>query len=140
MQSVAHEDLPGLQDEFDNDIANLEKRRNAEIEERAKKVEADLAELEAEGEVRLPESSGSPTGGEYEIPQQLSSNPAIARLSAITKWIHSSGFQTPEGSIRLPPTPYIFSYVKCNNGWHTVDSAFFESDLSVLYSHWTIHQ
>ena len=45
-----HEDLPGLQDEFDNDIANLEKRRNAEIEERAKKVEADLAELEAEGE------------------------------------------------------------------------------------------
>ena len=47
-----HEDLPGLQDEFDNDIANLEKRRNAEIEERAKKVESDLAELEAEGEAR----------------------------------------------------------------------------------------
>ncbi len=47
-----HEDLPGLQDEFDNEIANLEKRRNAEIEERAKKVEADLAELEAEGEAK----------------------------------------------------------------------------------------
>ena len=47
-----HQDLPDLQDEFDNDIANLEKRRNAEIEERAKKVEADLAELEAEGEAK----------------------------------------------------------------------------------------
>ena len=45
-----HQDLPDLQQEFDNEIANLEKRRNAEIEERAKKVEADLAELEAEGE------------------------------------------------------------------------------------------
>ena len=43
-----HQDLPDLQQEFDNEIANLEKRRNAEIEERAKKVEADLAELEAE--------------------------------------------------------------------------------------------
>ena len=47
-----HQDLPDLQQEFDNEIANLEKRRNAEIEERAKKVEADLAELEAEGEAK----------------------------------------------------------------------------------------
>ncbi|HCA74655.1 MAG TPA: DNA-directed RNA polymerase subunit beta', partial [Bifidobacterium sp.] len=47
-----HQDLPDLQNEFDNDIANLERRRNAEIEERAKKVEADLAELEAAGEAK----------------------------------------------------------------------------------------
>ena len=42
-----HQDLPDLQDEFDTEITNLEKRRNAEIEDRAKKVEADLAQLEA---------------------------------------------------------------------------------------------
>ena len=47
-----HQDLPDLQDEFDNDIAMLEKRRDNEIEERAKKVESDLAELEAEGDVK----------------------------------------------------------------------------------------
>ena len=47
-----HQDLPDLQDEFDTEITNLEKRRNAEIEDRAKKVEADLAQLEAEGEAK----------------------------------------------------------------------------------------
>ncbi len=47
-----HQDLPDLQDEFDNDISMFEKRRDNEIEERAKKVEADLAELEAEGDAK----------------------------------------------------------------------------------------
>ena len=45
-----HQDLPDLQDEFDTEVKNLERRRDNEIEERAKKVEADLAELEAEGQ------------------------------------------------------------------------------------------
>ena len=47
-----HQDLPDLQEELDTEIGNLEKRRNNEIEERAKKVEADLAELEAAGEAK----------------------------------------------------------------------------------------
>ncbi|AFI63517.1 DNA-directed RNA polymerase subunit beta' [Bifidobacterium animalis subsp. animalis MCC 1489] len=47
-----HRDLPDLQDEFDHEVSNLERRRNNEIEERAKKLEADLAELEADGEVK----------------------------------------------------------------------------------------
>jgi DNA-directed RNA polymerase subunit beta' len=44
------QDLPDLQDEFDNEIARLNKRRDNEIEERAKKLEADMAELEEAGE------------------------------------------------------------------------------------------
>nr|WP_216656766.1 DNA-directed RNA polymerase subunit beta' [Bifidobacterium sp. DSM 109963] len=47
-----HQDLPDLQDEFDNDISIFEKRRDNEIEERAKKVESDLAELESEGDAK----------------------------------------------------------------------------------------
>lgn len=42
-----HQDLPDLQDEFDTEIAQLLKRRDNEVEERAKKLENDLAELEA---------------------------------------------------------------------------------------------
>ena len=47
-----HQDLPDLQDEFDHEIANFEKRRDNEIEERARKVESDLRELEALGEAK----------------------------------------------------------------------------------------
>ena len=45
-----HQDLPDLQDEFDTEIGHMAKRRDNEIEERAKKVEADLHELEEAGE------------------------------------------------------------------------------------------
>ena len=45
-----HNDLPDLQDEFDTEIGNMAKRRDNEIENRARKVEEDLAQLEAEGE------------------------------------------------------------------------------------------
>lgn len=44
------QDLPDLQDEFDTELAQLSKRRDNEIEERAKKLEADMAELEEAGE------------------------------------------------------------------------------------------
>ncbi|PST46272.1 DNA-directed RNA polymerase subunit beta' [Bifidobacterium callitrichos] len=47
-----HQDLPDLQAEFDHDINALEHRRNNEIEDRAKKVEADLHELEEAGEAK----------------------------------------------------------------------------------------
>ena len=46
------QDMPDLQDEFDTEIANLEKRRDNEIESRAKKVEEDLRELEESGEAK----------------------------------------------------------------------------------------
>ena len=45
-----HQDMPDLQDEFDTEISHLAKRRDNEIEERAKKVESDLHELEEAGE------------------------------------------------------------------------------------------
>ena len=47
-----HQDLPDLQEEFDTEIGNLVKRRDNDIEARARKVEEDLHQLEAEGEAR----------------------------------------------------------------------------------------
>lgn len=47
-----HQDLPDLQDEFDTEIAQLLKRRDNEVEERAKKLENDLAELEASDDAK----------------------------------------------------------------------------------------
>ncbi|KAB5606866.1 DNA-directed RNA polymerase subunit beta' [Bifidobacterium jacchi] len=47
-----HQDLPDLQDEFDTEVANMGKRRDNEINERAKKVEADLAQLESDGDAK----------------------------------------------------------------------------------------
>ena len=44
-----HRDLPTLEAEVSAEKSTLEKRRDADIEARAKKLEADLAELEAEG-------------------------------------------------------------------------------------------
>ncbi|KAB8288794.1 RNA polymerase beta' subunit [Bifidobacterium ramosum] len=49
-EEARHENLPDLQAEFDTQIHAMAKRRDAEIEERAKKVEADLHELEDAGE------------------------------------------------------------------------------------------
>jgi DNA-directed RNA polymerase subunit beta' len=44
-----HRDLPSLEAEVSAEKATLEKRRDGDIDTRAKKLEADLAELEAEG-------------------------------------------------------------------------------------------
>jgi DNA-directed RNA polymerase subunit beta' len=44
-----HRDLPSLEAEISAERATLEKKRDADIEARAKKLETDLAELEAEG-------------------------------------------------------------------------------------------
>ncbi len=63
-----HEDLPGLQDEFDNDIANLEKRRNAEIEERAKKVEAIWLNLRPKAKPRAPHAPSCATAPSVKWP------------------------------------------------------------------------
>jgi DNA-directed RNA polymerase subunit beta' len=44
-----HRDLPSLEAEISAEKSTLEKKRDADIDARAKKLEADLAELEAEG-------------------------------------------------------------------------------------------
>ncbi len=76
--------LRQVQAEFDNDIANLEKRRNAEIEERAKKVEADLAELEAEGEAKGSARAKLRNSAEREMAAiRVRFDEQIQRLSAV---------------------------------------------------------
>ncbi len=79
-----HKDLPDLQDEFDTEVKNLERRRDNEIEERAKKVEADLAELDAEGEVKQSAKTKLRNGAERDraaIRQRYDDQ--IARLGAV---------------------------------------------------------
>ncbi|OZG61271.1 RNA polymerase beta' subunit [Bifidobacterium lemurum] len=79
-----HTDLPGLQDEFDTEIKQLERRRDNEIEERAKKVESDLAELEAAGEAKGPARAKLRNSAEREmaaIRQRF--NDQISRLDAV---------------------------------------------------------
>ncbi|MCC2735954.1 hypothetical protein LK488_17655, partial [Fusicatenibacter saccharivorans] len=62
-----HNDLPGLQDEFDAEIKHLEQRRDTEIEARAKKVEEDLAALEETGEAKGPARAKLRNGAEREM-------------------------------------------------------------------------
>ena len=62
-----HNDLPDLQDEFDTEIGNMAKRRDNEIENRARKVEEDLAQLEAEGEGRGPARTKLRNGAERDM-------------------------------------------------------------------------
>ena len=62
-----HQDMPGLQDEFDTEIGNLQKRRDSEIENRARKVEEDLAQLETEGEAKGPARAKLRNGAERDM-------------------------------------------------------------------------
>ena len=48
-EEARHQDLPSLEAQIQNEKKVLENRRDADVEERAKKLEKDLAELEAEG-------------------------------------------------------------------------------------------
>jgi DNA-directed RNA polymerase subunit beta' len=48
-EEARHRDLPSLEGRIDVERKSLEQRRDADIEARAKKLEEDLAELEAEG-------------------------------------------------------------------------------------------
>ncbi|RBP97222.1 DNA-directed RNA polymerase subunit beta' [Bifidobacterium aemilianum] len=62
-----HQDMPDLQDEFDNELANLYKRRDNDIEERAKKLESDLADLEQEEDVKSAAKSKLRNSAEREM-------------------------------------------------------------------------
>jgi DNA-directed RNA polymerase subunit beta' len=48
-EEARHRDLASLEGQIDVERKEIEKRRDSDIEDRAKKLEADLAELEAEG-------------------------------------------------------------------------------------------
>jgi DNA-directed RNA polymerase subunit beta' len=62
-----HQDLPDLQDEFDNEVAQLLKRRDNEVEERAKKLESDLAALEASDDAKGSAKSKLKNSAEREM-------------------------------------------------------------------------
>lgn len=79
-----HQDLPDLQDEFDHEIANFEKRRDVEIEDRAKKVEADLHELEEAGEAKGSAKAKLRNGAERDMAAiRQRYDDQIARLNAV---------------------------------------------------------
>ena len=79
-----HNDLPGLQDEFDAEIKRLEQRRDTEIETRAKKVEEDLAALEETGEAKGPARAKLRNGAEREMTAiRTRYNDQIARVDAV---------------------------------------------------------
>lgn len=62
-----HKDLPDLQEEFDNEITQLEKKRDIEIEKRAKKLEEDLAQLEQTDEAKSNMKSRLRNGAERDM-------------------------------------------------------------------------
>ena len=79
-----HQDLPDLQDEFDTEIGNLRKRRDNEIEARAKKAEEDLHELEESGEAKGSAKSKLRAGAEREMSAiRTRYDEQIQRLNAV---------------------------------------------------------
>ena len=79
-----HNDLPGLQDEFDSEIKRLEQRRDSDIEARAKKVEEDLAALEEVGEAKGPARTKLRNGAERDMAAiRTRYNDQIARVDAV---------------------------------------------------------
>ena len=79
-----HNDLPGLQDEFDSEIKRLEQRRDSDIEARAKKVEEDLAALEEAGEAKGPARAKLRNGAERDMAAiRTRYNDQIARVDAV---------------------------------------------------------
>ena len=79
-----HNDMPGLQDEFDAEIKRLEQRRDADIEARAKKVEEDLHALEEAGEAKGPARAKLRNGAERDMAAiRTRYNDQIARVDAV---------------------------------------------------------
>ena len=79
-----HNDLPGLQDEFDSEVKRLEQRRDSDIEARAKKVEEDLAALEEAGEAKGPARTKLRNGAERDMAAiRTRYNDQIARVDAV---------------------------------------------------------
>ncbi|MFT8704862.1 DNA-directed RNA polymerase subunit beta' [Bifidobacterium aquikefiricola] len=97
-----HQDLPDLQDEFDTEIAHLEKARDNEIEKRAKKVEEDLAELEASAEAKGSMKSKIRNGAERDMTNiRQRYDDQIQRLSAVFDRFKSLQPGDMEGDVDL---------------------------------------
>lgn len=99
---LRHADLPDLQDEYDTEIAKLQNRRDNEIEARAKKVEADLAELEAAGEAKGAARSKLRNSAEREMAAiRQRYDDQIARISAVFDRFKSLRPGDMEGDVDL---------------------------------------
>ncbi|MCI1869192.1 DNA-directed RNA polymerase subunit beta' [Bifidobacterium crudilactis] len=97
-----HQDLPDLQDEFDTEINHLEKARDNEIEKRAKKIEEDLAELEASGEAKGAVKSKLRNGAERDMAAiRQRYDDQIQRLSAVFDRFKSLKPGDMEGDVDL---------------------------------------
>ncbi|WP_418969715.1 DNA-directed RNA polymerase subunit beta' [Alloscardovia omnicolens] len=82
-EETRHADLPDLQDEFDVEISRLAQRRDNELDTRAKKLEEDLAELEAEGG-KSPAKAKLRSSAERELKNiRQKYDDEIARLTAV---------------------------------------------------------
>ncbi len=101
---MRHQDLPDLQTEHDEEIAALEHKRDLEIEDRAKKIEADLAELEssAEGGVKSSVRSKLRSSAEREMKNiRQKYDDQIARLNAVWDRFKSLKPGDMEGDVDL---------------------------------------
>lgn len=97
-----HQDLPDLQDEFDTEIGNMRKRRDNEIDARAKKVEEDLHELEESGEGKGNARSKLRAGAEREMAAiRQRYDEQIQRLNAVFDRFKSLRAGDMEGDVDL---------------------------------------
>ena len=97
-----HQDLPDLQEEFDNEIANLERRRNSDIEARAKKVEEDLHALEEAGEAKGSARAKLRSGAERDMAAiRQRYDDQIQRLTAVFDRFKSLKPGDMEGDVDL---------------------------------------
>ena len=96
-----HEDLPSLEAKLTEDTNNLKKKRDKEVEDRLKKLEADLAELEAEG-AKADIKRKVREGGEREITQTRKKyDTQIDRLTKVFDRFRSLKVQDLEGDEML---------------------------------------
>ncbi|TPF95893.1 DNA-directed RNA polymerase subunit beta' [Bifidobacterium sp. UTCIF-39] len=97
-----HKDMPDLQDEFDVRIQNLEKARDNELHKRAVKLEEDLSELEASGEVSSAAKTKLKSGAERDLKAiRKRYNDEIARHTAVWNRFQSLKPGDMEGDVDL---------------------------------------
>ncbi len=78
-----HKDLPDLQGELDTELSNLEKRRDLEVDKRAKKLEEDLSQLESDGDSKAAVSKLKNSAAREQKAIRKRSDDQIQRLQAV---------------------------------------------------------
>ena len=100
-EDARHKDMPDLQDEFDVEISRLTQRRDNELDTRAKKLEEDLAELEADG-AKSPAKAKLRSSAEKELKNiRQKYDDEIARSSAVWEKFKSLKPGDMEGDVDL---------------------------------------